>query len=142
MDEILKKLCEHTGIDIETAKKALGAIIAFLKEHLPKELSGQLMSALPDAHGLASDYEATAPAAPASAPAGGLMGALAGLATKFLGENAGEATKLLGMLEHSGLDLKQIEAFLPKVIELIKQHLPADLYEKIIAMIPGAAAKA
>jgi hypothetical protein len=139
MDEILKTLCEHTGIDIETAKKALGAIIAFLKEHLPEGLSGQLMKSLPDAHGLASDYEATAPAAEAQ---GGLMGALTGLATKFLGENAGEATKLLGMLQHSGLDLKQIEAFLPKVIELIKAHIPAELYDKIIAMIPGAAEKA
>ena len=140
MDEILKTLCEHTGIDIETAKKALGAIIAFLKEHLPKELSGQLMGALPDAHGLASSYEAAAPAEAASS--GGVMGTLTALATKFLGENAGEATKLLGMLQNAGLDLKQIEAFLPKVIELIKAHLPADLYEKIIAMIPGAAAKA
>ncbi len=135
MDEILKTLCEHTGIDLETAKKALGAIIAFLKEHLPEGLSGQLMKSLPDAHGLASDYEATAPAT----SSGGLMGALTGLATKFLGENAGEATKLLGMLQNAGLDLKQIESFLPKVIELIKSHIPAELYEKIIALIPGAA---
>jgi hypothetical protein len=136
MDEILKTLCEHTGISLETAKTALGAIMAFLKEHLPEGLSGDLMKSLPDAHGLASAYEANAPAA----PGGGLIGAITGLATKFLGDNAGEATKLVGMLQGAGLDLKQIEAFLPKVIELIKAHIPAELYDKIIALIPGAAA--
>jgi hypothetical protein len=139
MDEILKTLAEHTGIDVETARKALGAVIAFLKEHLPEGLAGQLMNALPDASNLAKAYESTAPA-PASS--GGLIGALTGLATKFLGANAGEATKLLGMLQNLGLDLKQIEAFLPKVIELIKAHIPAELYEKIVAMVPGAAGKA
>jgi hypothetical protein len=134
MDEIIKTLAEHTGISQETAKSALGAILAFLKEHLPEGLSGQLMKSLPDASHLASAYDADKPAE----SGGGLMGAITGLATKFLGENAGEATKLLGMLQNSGLDLKQIEAFLPKVIELIKAHIPAELYEKIIALIPGA----
>ena len=139
MDEILKTLASHTGIDVETARKALGAVIAFLKEHLPEGLAGQLMSHLPGATGLAKAYESTAPAPAAS---GGVIGAITGLATKFLGQNAGEATKLLGMLQHSGLDLKQIEAFLPKVIELIKAHIPAELYEKIVALVPGTVAKA
>ncbi len=133
MDEILKTLAEHTGISVETARSALGAIIAFLKEHLPEGLSGQLMQALPDAHSLASAAEENTPAD----GGGGLIGALAGLATKVFGEGAGEVSKLLGMLQNSGLNLAQIEAFLPKVFELIKEHLPAEVYEKILALIPG-----
>ena len=119
MDEILKTLAEHTGISVETARTALGAIIAFLREHLPEGLSGQLMQSLPDAHGLASAFEDGHPGG-----TGGLVGALAGLASKVLGEGAGEASKLLGMLQQSGLNLTQIETFLPKVFELIKAAHP------------------
>ncbi len=132
MDEILKTLAEHTGISVETARNGLGAIIAFLKEHLPEGLSDQLMKALPDANSVASAFEQSK-----TAEGGGLIGALTGLATKVFGEGAGEVSKLLGMLQNSGLDLAQIEAFLPKVFELIKEHLPPELYEKILALIPG-----
>jgi len=131
MDEILKTLAEHTGISPETARTALGAIVTFLKEHLPEGLSGQLMKSLPDAHGLASSFEENkAPEA-----GGGLLGALTGLASKFLG--GGDASKLLGMLKQSGLSLTQIESFLPKAIELLKAHIPPELMEKIAGLIPG-----
>jgi uncharacterized protein (DUF2267 family) len=133
MDEILKTLAEHTGISVETAKTALGAIITFLREHLPEGLSGQLMNSLPDASSLASSFEENK--APEST--GGLIGVFAGLASKVLGEGAGEASKLLGMLQQSGLNLTQIEAFLPKVFELIKEHLPPELFEKVVGLIPG-----
>jgi uncharacterized protein (DUF2267 family) len=133
MDEILNSLAEHTGISVETAKKALGAILAFLKEHLPEALSGKLMEALPDADGVAASFEESKP----PDAGGGLLGAFAGMASKVLGEGAGEASKLLGMLQHSGLNLTQIEAFLPKVFELVKDHLPPELFEKIVALIPG-----
>ena len=133
MDEILKTLAEHTGISVETARNALGAIIAFLKEHLPEGLSHQLMQSLPDAHGLASSFEENKD----PEPSGGLLGALTGLAGKVFGDGGAEATKALGMLKQSGLNLEQIQAFVPKVLELIKQHLPAELYEKILALIPG-----
>jgi hypothetical protein len=138
MDEILKTLAEHTGISAETARTALGAIIAFLKEHLPEGLSGQLMKSLPDAQGLASSFEENK----APEPSGGLLGAFAGMASKIFGQGGGEASKLLGMLQQSGLDLTQIEAFLPKVFELIKQHLPPDVFEKIVELIPGFGPKA
>ena len=138
MDEILKTLAEHTGISVETARNALGAVVAFLKEHLPEGLSGQLMQSLPDAHGLATAYEANkGPEA-----GGGLLGAITGLASKFFGEGGTDATKVLGMLKQSGLSLDQIQTFLPKVIELIKAHVPPELYEKIIALVPGLGAAA
>jgi hypothetical protein len=133
LDEILKTLAEHTGISPEQAKTALGAIVTFLKEHLPEGLSGQLMQSLPDAHDLASSFEENK----APEPSGGLLGAFVGLASKVFGEGGGEASKLLGMLQQSGLNLSQIEAFLPKVFELIKAHLPPELLEKILTLIPG-----
>jgi hypothetical protein len=135
MDEILKTLAEHTGISVETARNALGAIIAFLKEHLPEGLSSQLMQSLPDAHALATTYEENKPAE----SGGGLLGAMSGLASKVFGDGGADASKALGMLKQSGLDLEQIKAFVPKAFELIKEHLPAELYEKILALIPGFA---
>ena len=110
-------------------------IIAFLKEHLPEGLSGQLMQSLPDAHALASTFEENK--APESG--GGLLGAITGLASKVFGDGGADASKALGMLKQSGLDLEQIKAFVPKALELIKQHIPAELYEKILALIPGFA---
>ena len=133
MDEILKTLAEHTGISVETARNALGAIVAFLKEHLPEGLSHQLMQALPDAQGLATSFEENK----APEPSGGLLGAVTGLASKVFGGGGVDASKALGMLKQSGLSLDQIQAFLPKVLELLKEHLPAELYEKILALVPG-----
>ena len=130
MDEILKTLAEHTGISVETARTALGAIVTYLKEHLPEGLSGQLMQSLPDSHALASSFEANK----AAETGGGILGVVTGLASKVLG---GDASKLLGMLKSSGLDLAQIEAFVPKALELLKQHLPADLITKIEAVALG-----
>lgn len=132
MDEILKTLAEHTGISVETARNALGAVIAFLKEHLPEGLSGQLMQSLPEANALASSFEENK--APES---GGLLGAITGLAGKVFGDGGAGASKILAMLKQSGLSLDQIHAFVPKVLELIKEHLPAELYEKIVALVPG-----
>ena len=133
MDEILKTLADHTGISVETARNALGAIIAFLKEHLPEGLSGQLMQSLPDANALATTYEENK----GPEPGGGLLGAITGLASKVFGDGGADASKALGMLKQSGLDLEQIKAFVPKALELIKEHIPAELYEKILALIPG-----
>lgn len=134
MDEILKTLATHTGISVETATTALGAIVTFLKEHLPEQLSGKLMQSLPNAESLTTNFEKNKPPEPAS---GGLQGLFSGLVGKVLGGGAGESSKLLGVLQQSGLNLSQIQLFLPKVFELIKQHVPPEVFEKIVGLIPG-----
>ena len=133
MDEILQSLADHTGISVETAKTALGAVVAFLKEHLPEGLGTRLAETLPQADELDAHFQQNrSPDA-----GGGILGTLLGLASKFLGEGAGEATKLFEMLRESGLNVTQIETFLPKVFEMIKQHLPPEVVEAILNKIPG-----
>jgi Protein of unknown function VcgC/VcgE (DUF2780) len=133
MDEILRKLAEHSGISEETARNGLGAILAFAKEHLPEGLAGQLQQALPDAEKLTTSFEENkAPAA-----SSGLLGVVSGLASKFLGGGAADASKLTGMLGQAGLGLEQVPTFVPKALELLKDHIPAEIFEKIVGLIPG-----
>jgi len=131
MDEILKTLAQHTGIDVATARNGLGAVVAFFKGHLPEGMSGQLMGALPESHGLVTSYEE-------NKTGGGILGAVTGLASKVLGGGTGDASKLIEMLGNSGLNLAQVQTFLPKAVDLLKQHLPADLAEKIAGLAQGA----
>jgi len=58
------------------------------------------------------------------------------LAGKLLGGKAEEGADLLSSLCKPGFEAEQIEAFLPKALELIKNHLPPDLLEKLVAALP------
>jgi hypothetical protein len=138
VDELLKKLAEQTGLDLSTATNGLGAVIAFLKQHLPPNLFGQVTESVPDADGLVDTYEANK-----VAPSGGgsVMAAVTGLAGKLLGQGGGAgATELFKMLQSAGLNVGQITSFLPKVLELLQSHLPPDLLEKIKGLVLGGAA--
>jgi hypothetical protein len=138
MDEIIKALAEHSGISEETARNGLGAILGFVKEHLPEGLAGQLQQALPDAEKLTTSFEENkAPAA-----SGGLLGAVAGLAGKIFGGGSGDISKLNGLLGQAGLGLEQVPSFVPKALELLKDKVPAEIYEKIVELIPGLGASA
>ncbi len=136
MDEILKTLAQHLNVSEDTARKALGAVMVFLKEHLPEGLAGQLQTALPASGGLASHFEQTkAPEASA-----GVLGMVAGVAGKLLGGQAGEASKLASMLGMAGLSMDQVGKFLPKAAELLKDHVPREVYDQIVGLIPGLGA--
>lgn len=132
MDELLKNLASQTGLDASTAKNALGAVIAFLKQHLPSGSFGQVEQSLPGAEGLIDTFEANK-VAPSGA--GGLLASVAGAVGKLVGGGAGGATQLATMLGSAGLSLGQIQSFLPKAIEALRAHLPADLLEKITGLI-------
>ena len=53
-----------------------------------------------------------------------------------MGGKAGEGADLLSTLSKLGFKPEQIEAFLPKALEMIKSHLPPELIEKILAALP------
>lgn len=132
MDELLKNLASQTGLDPSTAKNALGAVIAFLKDHLPAGLFGQVEESVPDAQGAIDSFEA-------NKAGGGFLSAAAGVVGKLVGGGAGEASKLVSMLTSAGLNVTQIQSFLPKVIEQLQAFLPADLIEKIKGLVLSGA---
>jgi hypothetical protein len=134
MSDIVDDLATRTGISGDMIQKGLGAVLSFLKEHLGEEQFQQLQSSLPNASSLMSNFETAEGSAD-----GGLLGAISGLVGKLLGGKAGEGAKLLGSLNKLGFDAAQIEAFLPKALEWIKTHLPADVLEKIMAGLPALA---
>ena len=70
------------------------------------------------------------------------MGMVSGLAGKLFGGDAGNAAHLLTDLSRFGLGAEQIQAFLPQAFEQLKAYLPAELLEKIKAVLPTLATPA
>ena len=61
------------------------------------------------------------------------------LAGKLLGGKAGEGVDLLSFFSKLGFKPEQIEAFLPKALELIKSYLSPELVRKILDGLPALA---
>jgi hypothetical protein len=70
---------------------------------------------------------------------GGLLQAVSGLAGKLFGGKAEGGVGLLSSLSKLGFQPEQIEAFIPKALEFLKNHLPPELVERVIASLPGLA---
>jgi hypothetical protein len=133
---LVQDLSTRTGISSDLVRQGLGALLSFLKKELGDETFSKVQSSVPGAAGLTSSFESSAPAAESQ---GGLFGMVTDLAGKLLGGKAGQGADLLSMLSKLGFKPEQIETFLPKALELIKNHLPPDLLEKILASLPALA---
>ena len=137
MSELVNELTTRTGISPELVQKGLGALLSFLKKELGEETFDKLQSSIPDASRLTSHYESSSePSAPSH---GGLFEMVSGLAAKLLGGQAGAGADLLSSFSKLGFKPEQIEAFLPKALELIKTYLPPELLQRIIAAVPAIA---
>jgi hypothetical protein len=134
MDDILATLSSRTGIDVEAAKKGLGALLTFLQKSLPPDLFDKLQAAIPGSREMLSAYE---PEPGGSGP--GLLGMVSGLAGKLFGGHAGDGAHLLSDLSRVGLSAEQIEAFLPQAFEHLKAYLPPELLERVKAALPTLA---
>jgi hypothetical protein len=134
MDDILASLSSQTGIDVETARKGLGALLTCLQKSLPPDLFEKLQAAFPGSKEMLSAYE------PEPGGSGtGLLGMVSGLAGKLFGGHTGDGAHLLSELSRFGLSAEQIEAFLPKVFEHLKAYLPAELHDQVKAALPTPA---
>ena len=69
-----------------------------------------------------------------------MIGALTGLAAKFLGGGTGDLAKLLESFQQTRVQARaDRRRYLPKALAFIRSHLPADLVEQILAKIPALA---
>jgi Protein of unknown function VcgC/VcgE (DUF2780) len=136
MSDLVNELTTRTGISPDLVQKGLGALLSFLKKELGEETFDKLQSSIPDASRLTSHYESSSESAPAQ---GGLFEMVSGLAAKLLGGQAGAGADLLSMFSKLGFKPEQIEAFLPKALELIKTYLSPELLQKIVAALPAIA---
>jgi hypothetical protein len=137
MPDLVNELATHTGLSPDLVQKGLGALLSFLKKELGPETFDKLESSIPQANALTTHYE-SAPEPEAAGPAQGssLFEMVSGLAAKLLGGKAGEGVDLLSTLSKLGFKPEQIEAFLPKALELIKSHLTPELIQKVLAALP------
>jgi len=134
MPDLVHELAAHTGISSDLIQKGLGALLSFLKKQLGDETFAKVQSSVPGAAALTSSFESAPPPAQSQ---GGLFGMVSELAGKLFGGGAGQGADLLSTLTKLGFRPEQIEAFLPKALELIKNHLPPDLVDKVLASLPA-----
>jgi hypothetical protein len=128
MNDIASELASKCGISLEQARQGFGALLAFLKEKLPAETFTQVSAAVPNAQGLISAAAETGKEA-----SGGVLSAVSGLASKVFG---GGATELVSKFSQLGLSADQIQSFLPKALEFLKDKLPDDVMKKISGLVP------
>ena len=57
----------------------------------------------------------------------------------MLGGDVGGVTKLLAILTSLDFTTEQVTAFLPKIMEILKKFLPADLRGKLVSLGLGQA---
>jgi hypothetical protein len=127
--ESISELANKSGVSPEQAQKGLGALLAFLKGHLPADIFAKLVAAVP--HG--DDLMAAAQTDLETAPAGGVVGAVKALAGKLFGGGGGAAAAFT----HLGFSPEQVQAFLRNVLGFLKGKLPDDVMKQVSALLPG-----
>jgi hypothetical protein len=115
MDELIARVSSATGMERETASKAVGLVLAFLRKEGPPQDVDALFAELPGA------AEA---AAAADSSGGSLFGGLMGLAGK------------LGAL---GLGMGEMQALGKELFGYVKEKAGEERVGQIAAAIPGLA---
>ena len=94
----------------------------YLKSELGPETFSKLEALIPARGASSRNFESSA-----DSSRGGLLEMVTGLASKLLGGKVQDLAKLMESFTKIGFKPEQIEAFLPKVLALIKDHLPPEL---------------
>jgi len=112
MDELIDQLVSTVGISKETAERAVGIILGFLKEAGPADKVAELMEKLPGADAVET---------PESGGMGGMMGAMAAF----------------NSLTSAGLDMGEIQGVTKQLVAYAKQHAGDELVDDVVGSIPG-----
>lgn len=118
MEELIKRIEAATGLDAETAQKAVGAILNFLKSEGPDGKVAEMLAKMPGAEVLMEM---------AAGEGGGMLGGLMGGGVMGLG------SKLMGM----GLDMGQISSVAKETVGFARENGAGDAVDDIVNSIPG-----
>jgi len=111
VDELIARMSESVGIDVELARKSIGIILAFLQKEGPTAEVGQLVAALPGS-------EAAIAEASATAGGGGIMA-------------------LGGQLMGAGLSMGQIQSLGKQLFAYGREKAGEDVMGPIVGAVPG-----
>jgi uncharacterized protein (DUF2267 family) len=128
MSDSVSDLAAKSGLSPDQAQKGLGAVLSFVKESLPAETFAQVSAAVPG-----SD-EMMAAAGPQE-DSGGVLGSLKGMAGKLFG--GGGPAALIARLSSLGISVEQMQSFLPRVMEFLKDRLPESVTKQLSGLLPN-----
>jgi hypothetical protein len=133
MADSISALAEQAGITPEQAQKGVGALLAFLKQHLPADTASKVLGAFPDSEGMMAAADVGG-----EKPSGGVLGAVAGAVGKLF---SGKAGVILAQFQKLGLSAEQIKKFIAGAIELLRSKLPADVMKQVNHLLPAPEAE-
>jgi hypothetical protein len=123
MDDLIARITQRTGLDAETARKAVGIILAFLRKEGPEKEVNELIAAMPAAEQAIADGEE-------ASGAGGLMGSLGGMM-------GGGVMQLGGKLMQIGVDMGQMQPLGKELFAYGREKVGEDTLGPIVGSIPG-----
>ncbi|QBR72509.1 hypothetical protein CU048_15800 [Beijerinckiaceae bacterium] len=125
MEDLIARVAAAASIEPETARKAVGFILAFLRKEGPKEEVDALFAAVPGSAELAD-------AAAAEAGDGGMLGSL-------MGAMGGGLMGLAGRLTGLGLGMSEMQTIGRQVFAFAREKAGDERVGQVAAAIPGLA---
>ena len=129
MADITSEVASRCGISEETARKGLGIVLELLKSKLPAESFAKVSAAVPEA-----DNMMAAAAETGEQPTGGVVGVVKDALGRIFGDGSTEA--LLAKFGQLGLSPEQVQAFMPKLVESLKDRLPENVQGQVHGLLP------
>ena len=121
MKDLVDRVSTATGLEPETAQKAIGIVFNFIQQQLPPDRVQAVMASVPGAReaatGAATDEDA-----------GGLMGA-----------DGGGLMGLANQLSSEGLGMAEMQSLGREMFAYLRQHAGDEVVGEIAASTPGLA---
>ncbi|MGL4404974.1 MAG: DUF2267 domain-containing protein [Notoacmeibacter sp.] len=115
MDELISRITSSVGIEADTAKSAVGLMLAFLQKEGDAAAASDVMGKIPGSAELAGEY--------ASQIGGGFLG----------GGVMGLGQKLMGL----GLGMGELSGVAKETIGFAKEKAGASPVDQLVGSIPG-----
>ncbi|MCG6121331.1 MAG: DUF2267 domain-containing protein [Microvirga sp.] len=125
MEDLVARIAAVTGLDPDTALKAVGLILSFLEKEGPAGDVARLIEAMPEARSAMAAGEAAAPGGGAMGMMGGLMG--------------GGVMALGGKLMQIGVPMEQMKPLARELLAYGRERAGEDAVGSIVASVPGLA---
>jgi hypothetical protein len=119
MKELVAQIAASTGLDLNTAEKAIGMMLGFLEREGDDDAIHKMVSAVPGARELISQWGGEG--------GGGFLSGLMGGGIMGLGQ------QLMGL----GLGMGEITNLAKQTIAVAKQHAGEEVVDKVVASVPG-----